>query len=247
LITAAKLIFRARRERRRPWQGLASTRKPRSDGDPWAGLLYAFPLAALGLRAGLLVLGGLPRLCGGIAGSSSFQIGFMLKAATTPLFLGIGVLELFLHPRPHAMSGTPHVHRETARGHDGDALELQVPNACSRVRSSRRKGATRPSISSAFTRASRSRFGGTRLGFILTILGAGSSGLVVTSEAGAWRTTLARSGAGRQCVATFVKSSAPARKATCSAAHAHVRRSYTGLMMPHDLNPRRLDFSRAPT
>jgi hypothetical protein len=40
----------------------------------------------------------------------------------------------------------------------------------------------------------------------------------------------ARSGAGRQCVATFAKSSAPVKEATCSAAHASARRSYTGLM-----------------
>jgi hypothetical protein len=41
-------------------------------------------------------------------------------------------------------------------------------------------------------------------------------------------TTLARQGAGRQCVATLAKSSSPVKEATYSAAPANARRSYTG-------------------
>src|SRR5215207_5854131 len=87
------------------------------------------------------------------------------------------------------------------------------------------------SISSAFTRASRSPFGGPKAGFIGTIHAAGFNGTAAISGAAGWRTMRARSGAGRQCVATFAKSSAPVKEATCSAAHASARRSYTGLMI----------------
>jgi hypothetical protein len=117
--------------------------------------------------------------------------------------------------------------------------------AGSKVRSSRRKGAIRLSISSAFTRASRSPFGGPKGGFISTILVVGFNGTAAISGAAGWRTMRARSGAGRQCVATFAKSSAPARKATCSAAHANARRSCTGLMIAAPSESGRVSFSRA--